>query len=560
MSTTESSSTPSTTAKPTTDQVFKQFLQQSKTKKEEQASAANQSSSNRFGGRTLSSLIVENSLPKSALGSDDVKPTTFTEEELDRDDTFTRVQKKYHLRNVYRLMNMWSKCSSLPQEPIPNHPFVTNQKSLDVLKLACNVSGMLDRNESLNLANRCLPSTVTINAICGLNAQNVLTKEEALDMITQCSDCLEGNDRNTQAMKQVYLETTEMIQEPTSLNAFLPKVSSILSFVSDVDGMTEGPQAEKRELFAVNTHHDSNKKIISKLKFAQANFFKPEFNEMSKCLEENENNVNKCKFETMNYTTQTRAVACSREISQCLDNFSSIAAKLHDYQKRHTKSGAAIGFGSTFNREEEEEDIFGDEEEKKPTTVKQKKQQKKSKIPEPVVTTPPPTVDEDANDEGDDGVFGADNEDYNDSYNSSSVINSSRNRERKNTSTSSSSIIGGLFSSSNILKASQKQKEYEETIEFVGNSDSAAFETTPKESKNEIPTKDDMDNIERTTMERFTKCMSLYQPTISCLRRVDKALQNSLSRAQRANGKKKKKAKKPKSPSEQMYHFADEDE
>ncbi|KAG2388622.1 hypothetical protein C9374_000061 [Naegleria lovaniensis] len=482
--------------------------------------------------------------------------TTLALEDLEDDEIFARVQRKYHLKNIYKLMNSWAKCSSMPREPLDSHPFVTDPKTLETMQLACHVSGMVDAEEYFTLTHRCLPTTDTINLVSGHKAfsSNILNKDEALETVTQCRDCVEGTDPHTQEMKQIYFETKDLIEEKNSLRIFLPKVSALLNLVSETEGLSEGPQIEAREKFCVNQHKDSNRSIASKIHWAQLKIFQNEFSEMRSCLHSASNDTEKCKFETTNYVLQSRAVACGKEMAYCLDNFSTIANKLEDYQRRHTKTGVLIGFGKT-------------EEKSKATTIHFPKEKETATIEE--------TKDEDDDyvfgsynydnlDEEEEAVFVGKNDHTEDDEHDAYFLNQSAlTNANTKSNTNSKSITSSLSSTNFLLRGSQKRKQVDDSLEGSTYASSRTVSGSSEVDMNANTTDftnmklEDRDQVLTSTMERFTKCMTLYQPVTNCVKRVEKALQQNLAKVQRRNGKKKKRRfkQREKSYAEKLYDF-----
>lgn len=545
---------------PTSEEIFQQFLKQTQSKHQSEKKEKSK---------------IEKKKEEEELED---RLTTLSLEDLEDDEIFARVQRKYHLKNMFKLMNSWAKCSNMPREPLDGHPFVPDPKTLETMQLACHVSGMVDAEEYFTLTHRCLPTTDTINLVSGHKAfsSNILNKEEALETVTQCRDCVEGTDPYTQEMKQIYFETKDLIEEKNSLRIFLPKVSALLNLVSETEGLSEGPQIEAREKFCVNQHKDSNRSIAEKIHWAQLKIFQREFSEMRNCLNSTSNDTEKCKFETTNYVLQSRAVACGKEMAYCLDNFSTIANKLEDYQRRHTKTGVLVGFGKVIN-EEDEDDIFGeqDEDDEKMQCSNKKNNQKKQQT---TSQKKKKTTVEEINDDDDDGdyVFGSYNydnlneeevtfvgkneyaeEDEKDNIIVNQVLNNASSKSYSN----SKSITSSLSSTNFLLRGSQKRMQVDDSIESSSN-------TIPSNHSTELDTNlntadftnmniEDRDQVLTTTMERFTKCMTLYQPVTNCVKRVEKALQQNLAKVQRRNGKKKKRRFKPreKSYAEKLYEF-----
>jgi len=194
--------------KPSADEIFRKFLEQAEAKHAQNPNHTFQPT----GQSTLSGTTSKPSL------------TTLNADDLEGDEIFARVQRKYHLKNIYKLMSTWTRCSQLPRNPLDDHPYVTDPRTLETIHYACSVGGMIDEEEVLDLTHHCLPSAETLKLVTGPNASQV-DRDEAEDIIRQCNDCLNGRDVYTQQMKQVYIETKDLMEERNSLKVFLPKVS-----------------------------------------------------------------------------------------------------------------------------------------------------------------------------------------------------------------------------------------------------------------------------------------------------------------------------------------------
>ncbi|KAL9644872.1 hypothetical protein ABK040_005352 [Willaertia magna] len=463
-------------------------------------------------------------------------PFEFSDELLEYDSNYSRLNRRLHLTNIYKLMNAMAKCSKFPKDLNSQHPFIKDMETFENLQYSCFISGMIDEDTSFDLTHRCLPSPDTILYIVNdtlnnhlHNQQQQFNKEDNLrlskleieDIIKQCNTCLNGSDQHTSLIKKMYLETKDLIFENQSLRGFLPKVSDILNHINVTDGLKDEFTKKSRELYSVNQYNDNKKKIIDKVNWSRVRLLRREFNDMRDCLHKNENNHDQCRFQVTDYTVQSRAIACSKEIAYCLKNYNEIVKKLQEHQeKRNVTQNLAFGGNEENAIDDETEKLFGndndwgdyeDEEGRKKKTVNKKD----------------------------------DDEDFNKSITSQSSTNWMLNNSK-----------------SKLEKEKEELRKLEEEQERLRNA--AIMKQNNTEENKEIEEEktfldEDIiledETITGASMERFIRCMTIYNPTVTCIRKVEKILGDQYKRTKKKNDRKKRKKEREKTYQEKMYDF-----